>query len=219
MPWGIMELEKDQLIEANRNWIAFQRWLDISNDKVGVTWCSLDAPVFETGNMTANIIGGATNSPEWIRKNEPSATVYSWALNNHWHTNFPLSQEGKIRFRYRILPHNFKYDAVSANRFGLEQSQPLIETPLKVPFNQKPVLEFKGTPLVSVSILKTTEDGKGTQIWLRSVSGKDEPVSLAWTDHKPQSVRVSDTSGNPGKDQIGDIIVPAMGIAILNIIW
>ncbi|MEI7526755.1 MAG: glycoside hydrolase family 38 C-terminal domain-containing protein, partial [Mariniphaga sp.] len=106
IPWGIMELEKDQLKEGNRNWIAFQRWLDISNEKLGVTWCSLDAPVFESGNMTANIIGGATNSPEWIRKLEPSATIYSWALNNHWHTNFPLSQEGKIQFRYRILPHN-----------------------------------------------------------------------------------------------------------------
>ena len=219
VPWGIMELEKDQLKEANRNWIAFQRWLDISNDKLGVTWCSLDAPVFETGNMTANIIGGATNSPEWIRKNEPSATVYSWALNNHWHTNFPLSQEGKIRFRYRILPHNSSYDAAAANRFGLEQSQPLIETPIKAPYTQKPVLEFRGTPLVTVSILKTTADGKGTQIRLRSVSNKDESVSLVWPDRQPKLIQVSDGTENPGKDQVGDVIIPAMGIAILNVIW
>ena len=214
-----MELEKDQLKEANRNWIAFQRWLDISNDKLGVTWCSLDAPVFETGNMTANIIGGATNSPEWIRKNEPSATVYSWALNNHWHTNFPLSQEGKIRFRYRILPHNSSYDAAAANRFGLEQSQPLIETPIKAPYTQKPVLEFRGTPLVTVSILKTTADGKGTQIRLRSVSNKDESVSLVWPVRQPKLIQVSDGTENPGKDQVGDVIIPAMGIAILNVIW
>ena len=219
VPWGIMELEKDQLKEANRNWIAFQRWLDISNEKLGVTWCSLDVPVFETGNMTANIIGGATNSPEWIRKNEPSSTIYSWALNNHWHTNFPLSQEGKIQFRYRILPHNAKYDAASANRFGLEQSQPLIETPLKFAINQKPILEYKGTPLVSVSILKTTSDGKATQIRLRSVSDKDEPVSLAWHNRKPKLLQVSDGTGNPGKDQVGEVIVPAMGITILNVIW
>ena len=169
--------------------------------------------------MTANIIGGATNSPEWIRKNEPSATVYSWALNNHWHTNFPLSQEGKIQFRYRILPHNAKYDAASANRFGLEQSQPLIETPLKFAINQKPILEYKGTPLVSVSILKTSTDGKVTQIRLRSVSDKDEQVSLIWPDRKPKTIQISDGTENPGKDQVGEVIVPAMGITILNVIW
>jgi alpha-mannosidase len=41
IPWGIMELEKDQLSAANRNWIAFQRWLDISNSEralPGVLW-------------------------------------------------------------------------------------------------------------------------------------------------------------------------------------
>ena len=131
IPWGIVELEKDQLAAANRNWITFQRWLDISNEERGITFCSLDAPMFENGTITANVLGAATNSPRWIRKLEPSPTIYSWALNNHWHTNFPLSQEGVISFRYRILPHNSKYDAASANRFGLEQAQPLIATTLK----------------------------------------------------------------------------------------
>jgi type IV secretory pathway TrbF-like protein len=26
------------------------------------------------------------------------ATIYSWIMNNHWHTNFPLSQKGKSHF-------------------------------------------------------------------------------------------------------------------------
>ena len=220
IPWGIMEVEKDQLKEGNRNWIAFQRWLDISNEKLGVIWCSLDAPVFESGNMTANIIGGATNSPEWIRKLEPSATIYSWALNNHWHTNFPLSQEGKIQFRYRILPHNTKYNAASANRFGLEQSQPLIETPLKVAFDAKPVLECSGSTSVSISILQTNVDGKETQIRLRSVSDKEEMVRLIWKDRKPKSLQIKDASDSIGNPEIGEeIAVPAMGFVNLNAVW
>ena len=220
IPWGIMELEKDQLKEANRNWIAFQRWLDISNENLGVTWCSLDAPVFESGNMTANIIGGATNSPEWIRKLEPSATIYSWALNNHWHTNFPLSQEGKIQFRYRILPHSTKYDAASANRFGLEQSQPLIEVPLKTSIDTKPVLEFSGSPSVFVSILQTNVDGTETQIRLRSVSDNDELVRLIWKDRKPKILQIKDASNPIGNKEIGEeITVPAMGFVSLNAVW
>jgi alpha-mannosidase len=131
IPWGVMQLEKDQLSGANRNWITFQRWLDISNNKKGVTWCSLDAPVFESDNITANIIGAATNSPQWIKKLQPSATIYSWVMNNHWHTNFPLSQEGKVLFRYKIFPHNNGYNADMASKFGMEQSQPLIVVPVK----------------------------------------------------------------------------------------
>jgi hypothetical protein len=131
IPWGVMQLEKDQLSGANRNWIAFQRWIDISNNKKGVTWCSLDAPVFESGNITANITGPATNSPQWIKKLEPGSTIYSWVMNNYWYTNFPLSQEGKVTFRYRIFPHNYSYNADEAAKFGKEQSQPFIIAPIK----------------------------------------------------------------------------------------
>lgn len=134
IPWGVMQLEKDQLSGANRNWITFQRWLDISNNKKGVTWCSLDAPVFESGNITANIIGAATNSPQWIKKLQPTGTIYSWVMNNHWNTNFPLSQEGKVLFRYRIFPHNYKYNKNIVNHFATEQYQPLVPVMVKEDF-------------------------------------------------------------------------------------
>lgn len=220
IPWGIMELEKDQLSGANRNWIAFQRWLDISNNERGVTWCSLDAPVFESGDITANILGAATNSPKWIRKIQPSATIYSWALNNHWYTNFPLSQEAKIQFRYRLLPHNTKYNAALSNRFGLEQAQPLIVTPIKTDFNEMPPVEIIGSTYVIVSILKTNIDGKAIQIRLRSVSNKDELVKLNWLDRKPILVHISDIGQEAGKKEVQEeVLVPAMGFVTLDVVW
>jgi len=220
IPWGIMEVEKDQLLAANRNWIAFQRWLDISNSTQGVTWCSLDAPVFESGQMSANILGGATNSPQWIRKLEPSATVYSWALNNHWHTNFPLSQQGKIQFRYRILPHNSTYNAASANRFGLEQAQPLIVTSLKSTVNKKPLLTIKGSADVSVSVIKTSVDGMKTEVRLRSVSGSNERVQLVWLNHIPNSMEISDAAGeHSNQHSDSEIVVPRMGFATIEVSW
>jgi alpha-mannosidase len=220
IPWGIMELEANQLSAANRNWITFQRWLDISNNERGVTWCSLDAPVFESGNITANILGAATNSPKWIRKLEPSATIYSWALNNHWHTNFPLSQEGKIQFRYRILPHNAKYDAVTSNRFGMEQAQPLIISPVNANFKLKPLLAIHGSPNVVLTILKTSDDGKSTQVRLRSISAKDELVKLDWLNHKPISVHIVDLDVDPVKREVqAEVLVPAMGFVTLDAVW
>jgi alpha-mannosidase len=213
IPWGIVELEKDQLAAANRNWIAFQRWLDISNEERGITFCSLDAPMFENGTMSANVLGAATNSPRWIRKLESSPTIYSWALNNHWHTNFPLSQEGIVSFRYRILPHNIKYDAASANRFGLEQSQPLIATPLKKDVITKQPFTIEGSSNIYVSIIKSGNGSEPSNIRLRSVSDKAESVKLVWKNLKPQSVKLN------GTDVTSEIQVPAKGFVTLDVLF
>jgi alpha-mannosidase len=72
IPWGIMEIEKDQWPQANRNYIAMQRWLDISNEKEGITWCSLDAPTFEYGTMSANISMVWGCKGPWLTRLEPS---------------------------------------------------------------------------------------------------------------------------------------------------
>lgn len=217
IPWGVMNIDSDQLAEGNRNWICFQRWLDISNHEKGVTWCSLDAPVFEVGNMTANVIGSATNSPEWLREIEPSATIYSWALNNHWYTNFPLSQEGKIAFRYRIFPHHSAYDAGVSNRFGLEQDQPLIAAPVKANVPTRPLLSLEGDQKVTVSILKTNSTGTSVKCRLRSVSGKAERVKLNWISRRPLSVVITDDINEQSKKtEQGEVLVPAMGFLTLE---
>ncbi|MBI5009481.1 MAG: glycosyl hydrolase, partial [Bacteroidia bacterium] len=204
---------KDQLAAANRNWITFQRWLDISNEERGIIFCSLDAPMFQNGTMSANVLGAATNSPKWIRKLEPSPTIYSWALNNHWHTNFPLSQEGIVSFRYRILPHNTKYDAASANRFGLEQAQPLIATTQKKGMITEQPFTIEGSSSVYVSIIKSGSGSEPSKIRLRSVSDKPETVKLAWKSRKPKSVTLN------GADVLNEVKVPAKGFVTLDIVY
>ncbi len=213
IPWGIVELEKDQLSAANRNWITFQRWLDISNEERGITFCSLDAPMIENGTMSANILGAATNSPAWIHKLEPSPTIYSWALNNHWHTNFPLSQEGVVSFRYRILPHNTKYDAVTVNRFGLEQAQPLITTSLKKEAVTEQPFTIEGSSSIYVSIVKSGSGSEPSKIRLRSVSDKTESVKLVWESRKPLSVKLN------GAALLSEIEVPPKGLVTLDVVY
>ena len=215
IPWGVMEMEKDQWPQANCNWIAMQRWLDISNNREGVTWCSLDAPLFEYGDMTANIDSGWGNGGPWIRKLTPSSTVYSWVMNNHWITNFPLTQDGPVVFRYRILPHG-AYDAAAANRFGLEQAQPLAH----VAANSNPKLN----PLVAVdndrvcvTILKPSIDGKATIVRCRSLSDKPEVVKLAFPAGMPKSVRPCAFEEIPGEPVAGDLSFLPYGVMSLRV--
>lgn len=220
IPWGVMELEKDQLPQGNRNWIALQRWLDISNNSRGITWCALNACSFESGDITANILGGAFMSPKWIRKLNPSATIYSWALNNHWHTNFSLSQEGIIKFKYAILPHNTKFDAANANNFGMEQIQPLLCSFVDENYSFTSNFAIHGDPSVCVSIMKTINDGKSTIIRLRSVSSENQTVKLNWKTQAPKSISVCDFDEEAGNSVTNNqVVVPAMGFVTLRAEW
>jgi len=56
MGWTVVRPELDQLPAACKNSISVQRWVDISNDRFGVTWASVDAPLIEVGGLTG-IIG------------------------------------------------------------------------------------------------------------------------------------------------------------------
>lgn len=220
IPWGTMEIEKDQILGANKNWITTQRWVDISNDKSGVAWTSLDAPLFEVNDITANILGSASGSNQWISRLEPNGTLYSWALNNHWFTNFPLSQEGSIVFRYAILPYNTMGDLASSNRFGLEQFRPLVVSSLKDDFRPQQILSIDGNTAVTASVLKPSSDGKSALLRIRSISKKDELVKLNWHENKPSSVSIYDINDNTIKDKIDDsLMIPAMDFVTLYVVW
>ncbi|WP_302586779.1 glycosyl hydrolase-related protein [Paraprevotella clara] len=215
IPWGVMEMEKDQWPQANRNWIALQRWLDVSNDTHGVTWCALDAPLFEYGDRTANISLGWGGQGPWLTKLEPSSTVYSWAMNNHWHTNFPLTQDGPVAFRYRIHPHG-GYDAVAANRFGLEQAQPLVHVTADKNPDVKPVVAVDNRD-VYVTVLKSMGKDNEMIVRLRSVSDKEETVALDFPARRPSSVSLCPLEEQPGQAVEGTLTMRPYGMATLKL--
>ena len=220
IPWGVMELEKDQLKAGNRNWIAMQRWLNVSNNEKNITWCSLNACMFENGDLTANVIGGAFKSPQWLRRIEPSATIYSWALNNHWHTNFRLSQDGKINFKYRVLPQKGAYDVVSSNRFAMNQYRPLVAVQTRKGFTQKSRLTIEAGDQVVLSNYKTVNKGKSVLLRFHSFSDKEETVSLTYTKKSPKSIyylEAGKMEKHAGKHNL--ITVPAKGTVSVMINW
>ena len=215
IPWGVMEVEKEQWPQGNRNWIAMQRWLDVSNDKQGVTWCSLDAPIFEYGSMSANISLGFGAKGPWISKLEPSSTIYSWAMNNHWYTNFPLTQDGPVIFRYRILPHG-AYNAVAANHFGMEQSQPLSHVATNDDPKISPFVVIDNEK-VCLSIMKSLADSKDIIVRLRSLSDKPESVRLTFPGGTPKSVHICAVDEKAGDEINGGVSVPPYGFVTLRV--
>jgi hypothetical protein len=121
---GNMQPEIDQLPGSCKNWLPVGRWVDVSNDEVGVTWVTQDAPLIEVGEISATMLGSQRNPYVWRKRIEPTQTFFSWAMNNHWGTNYRAYQEGPVTFRYALRPHS-RYDAAAATRLAIGLSEPL----------------------------------------------------------------------------------------------
>ena len=219
IPWAIIRLEQDQWPAANRAWMASQHFVDISNGSRGVTWCSLDAPLFESGSIMANNTAGWDGKGDvWPARLAPSATIYSWVMNNHWFTNTPSTQDGPVEFRYRILLHG-PYDAAAAYRFGVEQLQGLLPLAADAAPSAPAPIALQNDR-VAATILKSTGDGRGMIVRIRSLSDSAEAVALSWPARAPHAVRICDRGETPGMvEAMRAVSVPAGGFVTLRVTW
>jgi alpha-mannosidase len=217
IPWGVMTPEQDQLPGANRNWLAFQRWIDVSNENDGITWTALESPIVELGNITGTILDGARQVDRWIKKLPPTQTIISWPVNNHWGTNFPPEQEGIITERYAMVVHE-KYDPATANRFGMEQNRPLIAVPAKSnPIRQS--LISLDNPNVVITALKVSDDNQALIVRLRSLSNKTEKIKLEYPARLPKSVFTCTVGETPLQKSTGTIELPQYGTVSLRMVF
>jgi len=123
--------ESGRIPGSNNDFFCAQRWIDVSNDSMGVTIVCPQGAIWEVGEMVdeRKVNPGRGTNPElykaWKTEAKSSSTLYLYALNNYWHTNFKADQEGPITFDLYLKMHGpFKLE--DARRFGLEMTRPLI---------------------------------------------------------------------------------------------
>ncbi len=209
IPFAVVRPEVDQLPGACKNWFTVQRWIDISNDQYGVTWATVDAPLVEVGAITAE--------QPWMRSIEPSQTLYSYVMNNYWHTNYKADQEGPTVFRYAIRPHAGGYDPVAAARFGVEVSQPLVAVPAAADAPAEIKSRFTVEPAeVLVTTFKPSRDRKAWIVRLLNVGPKDAKATLRWAEPAPKTISLSNLAEEAATPASGPIDVPAMGLVTLR---
>ncbi len=209
LAWGNFRPEYDQLAGSCKNYFTIQHWVDISNQRYGVTWATIDAPLVEVGDITADpvVVG-------WKKKVEPSQTIYSYLMNNYWETNYKASQEGPTVFIYSILPHGL-FNPAAAERFGIECSQPLVvaNADLKNP-RLKSFLKIEQTGVI-VTSLKPSKDGKAIIIRLFNASGSPEQVKILWANKQPQNIFISSPFEDRAEKIKETVFIPAYGIITL----
>ena len=179
IPMAIMRPETDQLPGSCKNWLEVGQWADVSNKDFGITWATLDAPLVEVGGITATLLGGQTNPGVWRKKIEPTQKLYSWALNNHWETNYRAYQDGLITLRYALRPHT-AYEPVAATKFATGLSQPLVVARSTGKDWSVPRLQLSGKDIVAL-VFKPSEDGKAWILTLYNPSEKSAGTDLHWS--------------------------------------
>jgi len=217
IPWGSINVEADQLQYANRNWYTVQHWVDVSNKDYGVTWSTPDAPLFEVGaQTTADLTGGLYDSPKWISFTEQHPAIYSWVMNNLWHTNFRHAQEGPTTFRYYLTVHH-GYDAYAANQQGLANHRPLIAAPASGPATESLPFTIQSKS-VYVESLKPAADGKGVIVWLVNAAPVESSVSFN-TKNTTAKLQITATNMLEEDKQSLDntLTLPAKGVMMVRV--
>ena len=177
---GIFGPEYNQLKGSNQDYYCVQQWCDVSNEKNGITMLLRDANLIEQGSMvdeTLNKYGKKT----WKKTPTPGATLFSYALNNYWHTNFKADQEGLINIRYTLIPHR-KFDIFNTQRRGHEYYNPL----LVLPASDKSVsqqLFTLSSDAVIVSSIEPIENG--LKIRMFNISDANISFNFNWISINP----------------------------------
>jgi hypothetical protein len=205
---AVVRPETDQLIGACKNFFSVQSWVDISNAERGVTWATLDAPLVEIGAITAE--------QPWLKSIQLAPAIYSYVMNNYWHTNYKADQEGLVRFRYSLQPHGgFKPE--EAARFGRERREPLLATMADLSKPPTPAL-FQLDPIeVLVASIKPIASGRAWLVYLYNPADQAQTVSLKWNETIPAMMHLSDSFEKAGEEITGRFQLEAYGSTYVRV--
>jgi alpha-mannosidase len=214
--WGFVRPEADQLEGACRDFFCARDSVDVSNGEFGVTWTSLDAPLVEIGALTDET-PRESERRIWLRRIEPSTTLFSYAMNNYWHTNYKADQEGQVTLRYAVSPH-LGSDPAVAKKLALEATTPLVAVPAAYPAAAAPrfPLAIDSPSFVAMS-LRPSDDGRAFLLRLLNASDRPETLRLSGPACDAGRVFLSDVDGVRGARPAAPLEVPAFGIVTLRI--
>jgi len=170
---GVVDPAKDMYPGAGHEWFNVQHWVSVQQDGVSGTVMPLDASLLTLGDI---------NRGAWPTSfGERPGTIFSYAMNNYWHTNYRAAQGGDFRFRY-VVTSASSTDLAALSRMGWQEFTPLefdeitsqdkaLDSPRPLDGNQSSFLRIDD-PYVLLETWKPAEDGNGTILRLLELAGK-----------------------------------------------
>ena len=214
VPLGRMTVEKDQQPGSCRDWFCHSHWVWLHEGNDGVLWSGPDTPLFTLNDLVRG---------EWRRKIAPDGTLFAYAMNNYWHTNYAARQGGDYtcRFRLSLLAPG---DSAEPVRRGWGACDPLYVSAAYqnalpgrlIPRDSALTIPDKGSLVVSA---RPADDGNGAVVTLLDVAGQGRtvgiwPAALAFSAARRTSlVEIDGDAIAVGSDRRATVDVAAWGLA------
>ncbi len=113
---GWVNWDQDELPGGCKEWLPLQSSVLVQDAEASVLLLSPDIPLFCVGDVVRG---------RWPKEADlTGGRIFSYVLNNYWHTNYKASQGGEITFRYAITSDRaIPYER--AFRLGRQARRPL----------------------------------------------------------------------------------------------
>ena len=198
---GVVNPARDELPGGNREWYTIGHWMRVSGGGLSAAVIPLDAPLAAFGDINRGL---------WPKSFAPkSATLFSYVINNYWHTNFPRVQAGDFTFRY-LVTSGSELNPADLSRLGREALTPLEVGQLidndkvqpsqgSLPSAQGSFLEIDGGG-VEIEALKPAEDGNGYVVRLLETGGNARQIRMRSPLLRFERAWRSDASEESGRE-------------------
>jgi hypothetical protein len=213
VPLGRMTVERDQQQGSCRDWYCHTHWVWLHEGTDGVLWSGPDTPLLTLNDL----FRGA-----WRRGIVPDGTLFAYAMNNYWHTNYAAAQGGAVTFRFR-LSLLAPGDAAEPVRRGWAACDPLYLSPsyenaAPGPLISKDRALFLADKNVLIVGAKPADDGEGAIVKLLDVAGQARAVGVwpaAFTFRLARRTNLVEQNGDPvpvGADGKAAVDLAAWGV-------
>ena len=213
VPLGRMTVERDQQPGSCRDWYCHAHWVWLREGSEGVLWSAPDTPLFTLNDL----FRGA-----WRRSIVPDGTLFAYAMNNYWHTNYAASQGGPATFRFR-LSLLAPGDTAEPVRRGWAACDPLYLSPSYSNDTPGPLIGkdralFYADKNVMIVGAKPADDGDGAIVKVLDVAGQARSVGLwpaAYAFKLARRTNIVEQNGDPiaiGSDGRASVDIAAWGV-------
>jgi len=201
---GWVDPAHDLLKGASLEWFSIQKWMAVHDSGMTVGIVPLDAPLASFGDINRGL---------WPSEFAPrTSTLFSYAMNNYWHTNYRAGQGGTFTFRY-VLTSAKDFVPPALSRLGWESmeapaadsviNQNKVGNPVEpLPAEGASFLEINAPNIVLIT-WKLAEDGNGTILRLQETAGQTADATLRFPHSRVQSASLC----NSVEDRLRDLRV------------
>ncbi len=164
---------------ASLEWLNVQQWMAVNDSNLAVGIVPVDTPLASFGDI---------NRGKWPGEFKPmTGAIFSYAMNNYWHTNYRAGQSGDFVFRYAVTSGP-RLDGSGLSHLGFDEMRPpevnYVVSQDKAGNPDRPLaaagtsfLSFDGHDVALVT-WKKAQDGNGSVMRLQETAGQPTETTI-----------------------------------------